>query len=119
MHMNEIHIRTASVHCTTCFSLRQVAAAQAALERGESGAAERLAAAEEELERALEAVLDAECAGGGGYGGKSTKKSTRNKRPPTYSGAFVKRCGVFPFVACAEPVSVSRLFLFRRSCRQA
>lgn len=49
---------------------RQVAAAQAALKRGESGAAERLAAAEEELERALEAVLDAECAGGGGFGGK-------------------------------------------------
>lgn len=53
------------------FNQRQVAAAQAALERGESGAAERLAAAEEELERALEAVLDAECAGGGGFGGES------------------------------------------------
>lgn len=51
------------------FASRQVAAAQAALERGESGAAERLEAAEEELERALEAVLDAECAGGGGFGG--------------------------------------------------
>lgn len=49
---------------------RQVAAAQAALERGESGAAQRLEAAEEELERALEAVLDAECAGGAGFGGK-------------------------------------------------
>lgn len=57
-----------------CFYQRQVAAAQAALERGESGAAERLAAAEEELERALEAVLDAECAGGGGFGGKSVLK---------------------------------------------
>lgn len=59
-------------HVTICL-LGQVAAAQEALERGEDGAAERLAAAEEELEKALEAVLDAECAGGGGFGGKTRK----------------------------------------------
>lgn len=53
----------------------QVAAAQEALERGEDGAAERLAAAEEELERALEAVLDAECAGGGGFGGETQESA--------------------------------------------
>lgn len=44
----------------------QIEAAQAALEWGEEGAAERLAAAEQELENALEAVLEAECAGNGG-----------------------------------------------------
>ena len=57
-----------------CF-LGQVAAAQEALERGEDGAAERLAAAEEEVERALEAVLDAECAGGGGFGGETQESA--------------------------------------------
>lgn len=45
-----------------CFShYCQVAAAQAAVDRGDEGAEKRLAAAEDELERALEAVLDAEC----------------------------------------------------------
>lgn len=60
------------------FDLRQVAAAQAALDRGESGAAERLAAAEEELERALEAVLDAECTGGACFGGEDTNTNTNH-----------------------------------------
>lgn len=58
-----------------CVLFLQVAAAQEALERGEDGAAERLAAAEEELERALEAVLDAECAGGGGFGGETQESA--------------------------------------------
>eukprot|EP00903_Cladosiphon_okamuranus_P005482 g5466.t2 len=69
-------------------SEEEVAAAQAALERGESGAAERLAAAEEELERALEAVLDAECAGGGGFGdgGSGDSSSDSDGGPGFFDG---------------------------------
>lgn len=77
------------VLCVLCFVffcfLGQVAAAQEALERGEDGAAERLAAAEEELERALEAVLDAECAGGGGFGGETQESAV----PRNYDGLTI------------------------------
>ncbi|CAM9284058.1 unnamed protein product [Pylaiella littoralis] len=66
-------------------SEEEIAEAQAALERGESGAAERLAAAEEELERALEAVLDAECEGGGGFGdGDSGESSSDSDGGPGF-----------------------------------
>ncbi|CAM9310796.1 unnamed protein product [Ectocarpus sp. 6 AP-2014] len=66
-------------------SEKEVAAAQAALERGESGAAQRLEATEEELERALEAVLDAECAGGAGFGdGGSGESSSDSEGGPGF-----------------------------------
>ncbi|CAM9642512.1 unnamed protein product [Ectocarpus sp. 12 AP-2014] len=66
-------------------SEEKVAAARAALERGESGAAQRLEAAEEELERALEAVLDAECAGGAGFGdGGSGESSSDSEGGPGF-----------------------------------
>lgn len=57
--------------CPWCVDVAQVEEAQAALERGDEGAAKRLALAEEELEKALEAVLDAECTAGGGFGGEA------------------------------------------------
>ncbi|CAM9816235.1 unnamed protein product, partial [Choristocarpus tenellus] len=44
----------------------KVAAAQTAVDQGEEGASKRLILAEDKLEEALEAVLDAECQGGGG-----------------------------------------------------